>query len=82
MLLTLVEIRNRMRNCNPSAHTTIDFVGGDTVALGWEWVGDDGEQHKHRIEVEVHHISVSCRSFERQMHKAKRFMKYTVGYGL
>ena len=75
MLLTLLEIRNRMLNCKPEANISVEFCEGEVIKLGWVW--DDGEEfHAYNIMVEIHHLSAGCRSFERQMHKAKRFMKH------
>ena len=76
MLLTLLEIRNRMLNCKPESKITVEFCEGDAVRLGWVWLGTDADYHEYHISVEIHQLSAGCRSFERQMHKAKRFMKY------
>ena len=78
MLLTLLEIRNRMLNCKPEATISVEFCEKEVIKLGWMW--DDGEEFRaYSIMVEIHHLSVGCRSFERQMHKAKRFMKHNKG---
>ena len=76
MLLTLVEIRNRMLNCNPDSTISVTFCEDELIRLGWEWVCASGKVNKYHVDVDINHISVSCRSFERQMHKAKRFLKH------
>ena len=76
MLLTILEIRNRMRNCKPSATVSVEFCEDDSVKLIWDWIGDDGEYMRHFIVSEMGRISTSSRVFERQMHKAKRFLKH------
>ena len=76
MLLTLVEIKRRMLNCKPAADVSITFCEEDMVRLSWDWTCSSGKHNSYHVDVFIHHISVSCRSFERQMHKAKRFMKH------
>jgi len=81
MLLTILELRKRMLNCNPISSITVEFVGEEGVKLGWTWEGADGGTHTYHIDVVLQQISVSNRSFERQMHKAKRYMKHGVYHG-
>ena len=76
MLLTILEIRNRMLNCKPSANTSVEFCEEDSVKLIWDWVGEDGEYLRHSIVMEIDTIRTSSRVFQRHMHKAKRFLKY------
>jgi len=82
MLLTLVEVRNRMLNCKPDASISITFREDEVIRLEWVWASiEDGVGGIYHVDVNINHISVSCRSFERQMHKAKRFMKHNQGGG-
>lgn len=79
MMLSLLEIRNRMLNCKPQAIISVEFCEEDMVRLGWKWVGTDDNTHVYHIDVEIHHLGGNCRSFERQMNKAKRYLKHKVG---
>jgi hypothetical protein len=75
MLLTLIELRNRMLNCKPTAEIAIQFSGdSDEVTLAWTYASGSGFD-TYAIKAEVHSIRVNSRPFERQMHKAKRFLK-------
>ncbi len=76
MLLTILELRNRMLNCKPSATVSVEFCEEDSVNLIWDWVGEDGEYFRHSIVSKLDTMRVNSRVFERQMHKAKRFLKY------
>jgi hypothetical protein len=75
MLLTIIELRNRMLNVKPNATVSVTFRDDDMVELRWEWVGVVGHPFTHRVVVPLHSITGSNRSFEREMHKAKRSIK-------
>lgn len=71
MLLTIIELRNRMLNIKPDATVSVTFKDDDMVQLYWSWSMGD-YVFAHRITVPIHSISGSNRSFEREMHKVKR----------
>lgn len=68
-----------MLNCKPDSQISITFCEEDSVNLMWKWSDDDDNTHSYHIDVEIHHLSGNSRSFERQMHKAKRYLKHKVG---
>lgn len=74
MLLTLIEIRNRMLNCKPGATVSIT-MNDDDVVLHWNFLDYSGAEVVYLVEVDIDGIRANCRVFERQMHKAKRAMK-------
>lgn len=76
MMLTIKEIRNKMLNCKPTATVSVEFCEDDVVNLVWKWVGKDGADWLYSIPCELDHLRTNCRVFERQIHKAKRFLKF------
>ena len=83
MLLSIIEIRNRMLNCLPDSVVSVTFVGDEDVQLTWEFmevsVNGTWRHRNHIVTVPIHSISAGSRSFERTMHKAKRFLKHGGG---
>ena len=75
MLLTVLEIRNRMLNCKGDAQVSLSF-GNDDVVLRWEWTTEEDCEVSHEVVVPINSVRTNSRSFEREMHKAKRFLKY------
>ena len=68
---TLEEIRNRMRNVCPEADVSITFASDDSLMLYWHLDG----QLLYELPCVVNQVSISCRSFERLIHEAKRIIK-------
>lgn len=74
-LYDLAGLRNRMLSCRKDAHIIISFCEEDEVDLIWMY--DNGKTY--RVTAQIHSIAINSRVFERQMHKAKRFLRFNKG---
>lgn len=74
-LINILELRNRMQNCDKSSDKFIITLNSDdSISLTWGY--SDGSKEAFTVEgLDVNIMTLNSRTFERIMHKAKRNLK-------
>ena len=70
-MLTITQLKKRMKKCNPDAKCGIDFNKDDTVTLKWSI----SLTRIYQLTFKEHQLSVECDYFQRAMMQAERDMK-------